>query len=111
MQKRVLVLLLAVCFCAAFLLPIGYVLANVNHEHVCCSTVDDEKPATSVTYLCCVICLNVHDAKYSLATDSAYNSASAFSMQLCLFDSPTLVGQYCLHTGSSLVALKVRMDN
>ena len=110
MQKKVLIFLLAVCFSAAFLLPITYVLANTNHTHICCSS-EMEEVDPYVISLCCVICINVHNAKGMISTCFASGGVSAFYIGLIAYNCPLYTGEVYLHTSSTLIELKVRMDN
>ena len=111
MKKKVLVLLLTFFFSAAFLMPITFILSSASHEHDCCTIeIEDESTAPVVKYLCCVVCLNVHNAKYSFLTCVSDGGAGAFSMRHGFYN-PAPVGSVYVHICTTLISLSVRMDN
>ena len=110
MKKKILILILAFFFSAAFLMPIGFILSSANHEHVCCTT-GEESPAPIVKYLCCVVCLNIHNAKYLLTNCAANSGTSAFSMRVGLYNPTSCDGSVYVHICTTLISLNVRMDN
>jgi len=110
-SKHIAILLLAICFSAVFLLPVGLVIANTNHTHVCSSESHDDVCTGSGTYMCCSICIDVYNAKSLLSTSAASNG-DVFSVFLWLLALHSVLRPIFAHVGpSSLISLKVRMNN
>jgi len=109
-RKKILTLILAMCFTASLLFPVGFILVNTNHTHVCCSgeySVDNR--LNNVTSICCIICISIHIAKISIAIVACSNNVSIFLylLAVCITYRSFLVRGSI----SSPVALKVRMNN
>ena len=110
--KRLSILLLALCFSAFFLLPIGYILVNTNHTHVCCtSDMPKETPLNSFPFMCCITCTNIYNAK-NFITSLGIANINMYAIILWLLALYITLKPGFLHTGSlSLISLKVRMNN
>jgi len=111
-HNRIIALALTLCLSMAILLPVGLVLASINHTHVCCgdNAQSGIRPNNTVA-ICCSICMTVYNLK-NFNTTLATSSATAVSVLLWLFAIYSILRYIFLHTGfSSLISLKVRMNN
>ena len=109
-RKKIIALVLALCFTASLLLPVGFILVNTNHTHICCSGeyIEDNR-LNNMTSICCITCISIHIAKTSIAAAAYSNNVTIFVYLLAVY----LIFRSVLARGglSSPVALKVRMNN
>ena len=111
--KKYIAFTMAICVIAVFLLfPGGFILANTNHAHTCCS--NEYYGATSTNSnvsICCTVCIDLYNAK-NLLVNPTISNASMFSIFVLLFAMHSILRFVFSHTGlSSLISLKVRMNN
>ena len=112
-SKKIIALVLALCFAVSLLLPVGFILVNTNHTHICCSgEYSGNNRVNSMTSICCVTCISINIKKMFIATLAYFSNANVFSLFLCLLAIYLFWGNVLSHKGfSSPVSLKVRMNN
>lgn len=108
--KKTVAFVMAICVIAVFLLfPGGFILANTNHTHTCCG--EYYSAASSRVSICCTVCMDLYNAKDSLV-NSAASDASMSLVPVLLLVSHSIIGAAYSHAcPSSLISLKVRMNN
>ena len=111
-SKRFVALVLVLCLCAVFLIPTGFVLSNINHAHTCCSGEYQADARADINVgMCCTICKDIYNAKNLISSSSASGS-SVFSILLLLLALHSILMHVIPHAGvSSLISLKVRLNN
>ena len=110
-SKRIAVLMLVFCFCAVFLLPVGFVIVSTNHAHICSDESHGEICTASGAYMCCSVCIDIYNAKNFISIPITSNN-SVFSAFMWILALHSVLRPAFSHAGSSsLVILKVRMNN
>ena len=110
-SKRIAIFVLALFFSLAFLLPIGFVIVHAEHMHVCSDGHYEDACAGNKSYICCRICIDIYNAKGFIMSSAASNTG-IYSAFLWLIVLHSILRSVYIYTGpSSLISLKVRLNN
>jgi hypothetical protein len=100
MKKRVMALVILLCFISFFLLSIAYIISHSNHEH-------DQNGASGS----CLICLKIKEARRmlnELRLPVAVTAIMLFNLFLLTVVISSAVNFLCINTP---IKLKVRINN